>query len=247
GVFLDGRSVQYDDGETQNSALELGMHTTFPNHCAAVPKGMPSTWKAASGSLTLAMVYLPERGQVLLEKMTIGALHPVLLRDELLVSLTRQLKSASMAQQPLSREYEKCLIEAFLGQLDWLVSTNQTPQPKHRSTLSDVVISNALSLIDHHLNDTLTIGSLCGELQITPTIFRSRFRAATGLPVHRYILLRRLTVAREFVETSKMPLQIVASYCGFSSQSHMTSLFKRHLGVTPSDLRRGACAPLPSR
>ncbi|WP_217431392.1 hypothetical protein, partial [Duganella vulcania] len=42
--------------------------------------------------------------------------------------------------------------EAFLGQLDWLVSTNQTPQPKHRSTLSDVVISNALSLIDHHLN-----------------------------------------------------------------------------------------------
>ena len=36
-----------------------------------------------------------------------------------------------------------------------------------------------------------------------------------------------------------MPIAAIAAACGFSSQSHMTELMRRRVGLTPSQVRRG--------
>ena len=250
GVFLEGRTVQHIHTDAvQNGELrQQTSNPTVPNRCAIVPKDRPTHWRPSVSSLTVAMVYLPGQAQTLLETLLHGSEQPVIFYDEVLVSLTRQLlRMKTTAKRNISL-YEDKIVGAFLAQLEWLGHADKMSSNKHRNTTSDLAISKALHLIDTHLSDPLSIDRLCQMLQVSATIFRQRFRNATGMPVHRYILQQRLQLARELVDSTNVALSIIASQCGFSSQSHMTSLFQRELGVTPGALRNHAHSgpPKPS-
>ena len=58
------------------------------------------------------------------------------------------------------------------------------------------------------------------------------FRRLLGTSPHRYLTLRRLTHAKEGIETGQA-LGEVAHDCGFADQSHMTRAFKRAFGMPP--------------
>jgi AraC-like DNA-binding protein/quercetin dioxygenase-like cupin family protein len=67
------------------------------------------------------------------------------------------------------------------------------------------------------------------------------FRAATGLPPHAYLSQVRLGRAAALLREG-YPICGVAFQTGFSDQSHLTRCFKRTLGVTPGQYRRGVLA-----
>jgi AraC-like DNA-binding protein len=52
----------------------------------------------------------------------------------------------------------------------------------------------------------------------------------------------RIHRARELLSLTERPLAEIAYACGFSSQSHMTSWFRRKHGVTPKQFRRSVDA-----
>jgi AraC family transcriptional regulator len=68
------------------------------------------------------------------------------------------------------------------------------------------------------------------------------FRASTGFTPHQYVLDLRLRRAQERLKESGTSIIDVAVSCGFSSQSHMTSLFRQRLEMTPATFRRNACS-----
>jgi AraC-like DNA-binding protein len=60
------------------------------------------------------------------------------------------------------------------------------------------------------------------------------FRAAEGMPPHRYLLAQRVRRARRLLETGH-PIAEVAAVTGFSDQSHLHRQFRRALDVTPGE------------
>ena len=64
------------------------------------------------------------------------------------------------------------------------------------------------------------------------------FRAATGYSPHNYLLNLKLERAQELLRNPSMSLIDIALDCGFSSHSHMSRLFHKIVGVTPSAYRR---------
>jgi transcriptional regulator GlxA family with amidase domain len=64
------------------------------------------------------------------------------------------------------------------------------------------------------------------------------FEEATGHTPHRYLLHLRLCHAMELIRKRSMPLVDVAAVSGFSSQSHMSLVFRRLRGATPGQMRR---------
>ncbi|HEY6850400.1 MAG TPA: helix-turn-helix transcriptional regulator [Terracidiphilus sp.] len=63
------------------------------------------------------------------------------------------------------------------------------------------------------------------------------FRAATGTTAQ--LTERRIERAKGMVqEAEEISLTNIAVWCGFSSQSHMTRVFREHVGITPSAFRR---------
>jgi AraC family transcriptional regulator len=64
--------------------------------------------------------------------------------------------------------------------------------------------------------------------------FARQFRAATGLPPHRFIIARRVERALQLLhEDGDLALAQLASRAGFSDQSQFARQFKRLVGVTP--------------
>jgi AraC family transcriptional regulator len=63
------------------------------------------------------------------------------------------------------------------------------------------------------------------------------FKASTGSSPHQYILQCRLERAKQLLRDPSLSLSQVGLRCGFADQSHMTNVFRRFVGVTPSKYR----------
>jgi AraC-like DNA-binding protein len=64
--------------------------------------------------------------------------------------------------------------------------------------------------------------------------FARQFKAATGLPPHQYVIMRRVERAKQFLQSgTDLSLADVAIGVGFSDQSQFSKHFKRLVGVTP--------------
>jgi AraC family transcriptional regulator len=63
------------------------------------------------------------------------------------------------------------------------------------------------------------------------------FKAATGEAPHGFLQRRRMERAKRLLIETQMPVAELALACGFSSQSHFTVSFRKHVGLTPSKYR----------
>lgn len=92
--------------------------------------------------------------------------------------------------------------------------------------------------IESHLEDDLSLESLAKESGYSPAHFLRMFRAATGLTPHQYVLELRLRRAQACLRQGRSSIVDVSLACGFSSQSHMTSVFRKRFEMTPAQFRR---------
>lgn len=104
--------------------------------------------------------------------------------------------------------------------------------------------SAQLNRVVHHVEDNLAaplaLADLAALAHVSPFHFARLFRASTGRSPHAYVIERRVARAEELLTRTGLPLVEVAVACGFADQSHLTRQMVRHLGRTPSALRRGA-------
>jgi AraC family transcriptional regulator len=84
----------------------------------------------------------------------------------------------------------------------------------------------------------LSLPALANESGYSRVHFVRMFRAATGYSPHNYLLNLKLERARELLRNPSISLIDIALDCGFSSHSHMSRLFHKIVGVTPSAYRR---------
>jgi AraC-like DNA-binding protein len=63
-----------------------------------------------------------------------------------------------------------------------------------------------------------------------------QFRLLYGTSPYRYLLMRRLALAREQI-ARRRPLSEVALDAGFADQAHFSRLFKAAFGLTPARYR----------
>src|SRR5215469_9127591 len=80
----------------------------------------------------------------------------------------------------------------------------------------------------------LSLQALANESGYSRVHFVRMFRAATGYSPHNYLLNLKLERVRELLENPSMSLIDIALDCGFSRHSHMSRLFHKIVGVTPS-------------
>jgi AraC family transcriptional regulator len=65
---------------------------------------------------------------------------------------------------------------------------------------------------------------------------KALFPQSLGLPVHQYVMRRRVERAKRLLLSGEAPISETALAAGFAHQSHMTQWMKRILGVTPRAL-----------
>lgn len=91
--------------------------------------------------------------------------------------------------------------------------------------------------IEANLHADPSLGELAGLVRLSRFHFIRAFKRATGLPPHRFMLLRRIERASALLLDTDLPLAEVATAVGFASRSRFTAAFRKVTGDTPGRFR----------
>jgi AraC family transcriptional regulator len=104
--------------------------------------------------------------------------------------------------------------------------------------LTSAQLARVKSYIEDHIDRDLSMQRLANVAEVSNSHLKTAFRRSTGLPVHRYIVQRRVARARTLLLRGELPASQIALDAGFAHQSHMARCMRRVLGITPSALQK---------
>lgn len=106
------------------------------------------------------------------------------------------------------------------------------------SMVDDMKIRTVMAYVAEHPDRDLGIETLAEMAKMSPRNFTRVFAREAGVTPGKFVEQSRLESARGRLEQSKMPINQVASQCGYSTADGMRVAFDRNLGVGPSEYRR---------
>ncbi|MEO8937338.1 MAG: AraC family transcriptional regulator [Burkholderiaceae bacterium] len=118
-------------------------------------------------------------------------------------------------------------------------AVNGTPERvAHRGGMAPRQLRSVCDYIEGHLADKVELEALAAVAGLSACHFARAFRQSTGVPPHRYLMLRRIAAGERLVMDTDRPFSQISLDVGFSDQSHFTRTFVRVTGETPRAFRR---------
>ncbi len=117
----------------------------------------------------------------------------------------------------------------------WLDVAN----PGSRHAGCDPRIRRAVEHVEFHYAGDVSVDDLAAEAHLSASRFAHLFRSEIGVSPMRYVEQVRLRQARRLLETGHMTVSEVAEIVGFCNVYYFSSVFKRRVGIPPSDYRAG--------
>lgn len=99
------------------------------------------------------------------------------------------------------------------------------------------LVRSALAYIGENLSADLSLEDIAGKLFVSKYHLSHAFSREVGVSVYRYVLLRRLVLARQML-TDGEPAGQVCRNCGFSDYTGFYRAFKSEYGVSPREFNR---------
>lgn len=147
----------------------------------------------------------------------------------LLTSLEQALGERAFAADLLSRT---CFLQLLIH-LNRAMVQDRTDRNQSASQY-DPKIAQALSYINDHLGDDLSVDTLAQQVFTSKYHFMRRFKELTGCSVHQYVTQKRLLSAADLLRGGASA-QAVCARCGFQDYSTFQRAFRRQFGATPRD------------
>ena len=88
-----------------------------------------------------------------------------------------------------------------------------------------------------HLDQPLSIEELAGRALVSRRTFSRQFRRRTGTSPHQWLLQQRTLLAQRLLETTDLPVELVARRSGFGAAVTLRNHFQRTLGTSPRGYR----------
>jgi len=157
--------------------------------------------------------------------------------DETMVSLMRQLSGLWQPElpDPTSKQIE-AVVTLLIMRVDRHIYNREAALP--RAPSSPRRVQAVIDHIELNLNKPQSLDDLAEVAGVSAYHFARMFRQATGRSPHQYVVERRLAFAKRRLTQSDDPIVQIAHDSGFGSQSHMTDVFSKVLGITPGAIRR---------
>jgi len=180
--------------------------------------------------------------------------HTNLLRPEgvarqYLTFLLENLMEEVASEDPYSEMAALSLLAQVLVSLNRLAKQSAGEESKSGQ---DTTVYSVLGYINEHYSETLTLDDLANKFFISKYHLSREFQRLVGTSVHRYIIQKRLVMAKQMLSEGK-PSSEVYQHCGFGDYSNFFRAFKAEYQISPKDyvlrLKENAYRedPLPRR
>jgi AraC family transcriptional regulator len=224
-----------------------------PWRLAFTPAGCEVFSASDSGGEYLAVSVAPETFARLAPGFANGQLPQFTnVADPLFTSLAIGLRRAAMLSAAASPLAMETLVAAAVERVS-VASNGGTRRARRERRMTSWRLKRILDHFEARLAEEIHLTDLASDLDLSESYLARTFREATGMTLHAALMERRIARARMLIETGArgaVPARLadVAATTGFSSHAHMTTVFRRVLGVSPSEwMRMAARRPPPEQ
>ncbi len=209
-----------------------------------VPADTRCSWETKQSGSTLVMVVPQELLQSVAVQLGMNPAHIELadrfqLRDPQIEHIGWALKADIEAGSTGGRLFRDSLGTALAIRLLQRHNVHSLPMRDTRGGLSTVKLKHLVTHIEDNLESDLSLTELASVAAMSVSHLKTLFRRSTGVPVHQYVLRRRVERAKLLLQEEDLSITQVAFATGFAHQSHLARHMRKILGATPAAVRRG--------
>ena len=234
-----GRSVYMVCQRGQQKHRGWGVHGDID----IMPAGTRSVWEPREPDTALIVAVKPDVLAATAQDLEIQSdrlelVNRFQIRDSQIEHLCWALKEEMQAGFPAGRLFLDSVATALATALIQRHSSRSLkPAPKSIS-MSGHRLRQLLSYIEENLTEDLSLSDIAGAAGLSVSHLKAVFRQSTGVPVHQYVIRRRVERARTLLAENKLSVNEIAQETGFSHQSHLAAHMRRVLGYTPKQIRK---------
>jgi two-component system response regulator YesN len=177
-------------------------------------------------------------------RMPIEACH--LQMQKIVVSLLNTVQELGIDEWSLASEHRIALsdmsryktLDELQNGLKVTVHAAMSAIADNRNSLTRMQIVRATAYIDeHYASEKLSLQELCRHVLMSASYFSLVFKQQTGETFVEYLTRVRMDKAKELLRHTSLKLYEIAAKVGYADPNYFSILFKKHVGVTPSEYR----------
>lgn len=158
-------------------------------------------------------------------------IRPTAAQRAMLTGLLGTLVQEHYSKEPGSEISAKGAFLQLIVELNRLAYRGE--QLRETEELSQLVRS-AMAYIGENISQSLSLEDIAGKLFVSKYHLSHAFSGEMGISLYRYIMLRRLLMARQLLAAGEPAGQVCRS-CGFSDYTSFYRAFKSEYGISPRD------------
>lgn len=138
--------------------------------------------------------------------------------------------------KPINKEeLRKCLSE-IETHLHTALTDLETVATQEKST--EELVCLVKEYVQKNYQHTIDLSAMADTLGFSSAYLTKIFTKHEGMPPSKYIKKYRLTIARQLLLTTDIPIAVIAEQTGFNDQFHFSKTFKAAEGLSPSEYRQ---------
>lgn len=148
------------------------------------------------------------------------------------IDLCLHIVRSDQGSEVANRAARSCVVPAFRdgGQAQFI----ERPVP----VTAGAGTARTREWVTGRLGETVALEEMAGHARMSVRTFTRRFREETGLSPARWLLQQRVAHARLLLESTDLPIDVVARRAGLGSASALRQHLHTAIGVSPSAYRR---------
>ncbi|XAW93314.1 helix-turn-helix domain-containing protein [Pseudomonas abietaniphila] len=158
-------------------------------------------------------------------------------QDETVRSMLHHLKHEVLEETEPSFLLIGGIVQALAVHLirAYLCSSGRSRNP---SALQAYKLRRVVGAMHQQLSQDFNLHFFAKVANLSEFHFSRLFKASTGFSPHRYFIRLRIKRAQHLLLQTNMSVIDISAEVGYSSPSHFSQVFRREVGVTPTDYRR---------
>lgn len=102
---------------------------------------------------------------------------------------------------------------------------------------SGYIIKQTIAYIETHYQEKLSLNTLAAQVYVSPVYLSNLFSRIMGKTITEYIQKFRVDKAKELLKNPELAISDIAEEVGYSDIKYFAQVFKKIIGVTPTNFR----------
>lgn len=100
------------------------------------------------------------------------------------------------------------------------------------------LVESISKYLNENYTDDISLYTLSKNMYLSPVYISKIFKEITGNSPINYLILIRLSKAKELLEDSKLSIKTIAKMVGYNDPYYFSKLYKKYYGISPNKVRK---------